>query len=133
MLPLPQCCTLPVHEEATLHLSLLPSPWPLPLQSPSPSPLPLSSLLPSLLMLPLPIAVAVAVGHCCCSHSCLSPPLTLLHCCQPSPSQLPSPSAIANSVTIGNRSHHLHWPSSLPLLSPIAKNCCLGVARIVFK
>jgi hypothetical protein len=40
---------------------------------------------------------------------------------------------IAVSVTVGNRSGHLHWPSPLLLLLPIAKSCCLGMARIVFE
>jgi hypothetical protein len=44
VLPLPQRCTSPAHEEATLPLSLLLLLWLLPLQSPLPSLLP--SLLP---------------------------------------------------------------------------------------
>ncbi len=131
MLPLPQRCTLPAHEEATILLSLLPSPWPLPLQSLLPSPSPL--LPPLLLLLLLPIAVAVAIGHCCCGRHPLLPSLSLLRCRQPLPSPLPSPLAIAVSVTIGHCSCHLHWPSPLLSLSAIAKSCCLGAARIVLE
>jgi hypothetical protein len=126
-LPLPHCCTSPAHEEATLPLSLLPSPWPLPLRLPS------LSLSPSLLMSPQPIAIAVVVGHCCCSFHCPSLPPSLLRCRQPSLLPLTSPLAIAVSITVGNRSCHLHWPSPLPLSLPIAKSYCLGVARIVFE
>jgi hypothetical protein len=135
VLPMSQCCTLPAHEEATLPLSMLPSPWPWPLrlQSPSPSLSPSPTLLPSLalLLLPLPsllpsaIAIAVAVAHCCC---CLCRVAV-----RPLSSPLPLPSDIAVSVTIGHCSRHLCQPSLLPLLSAIDESCCLGVARIVFK
>jgi hypothetical protein len=133
VLPLPQCCTLLAHEEATLPSSLSPSLWPLPLQSSSPLPLPLPSLSPFMSMLPLPIAVAVAIGHCCCSCRHPSLPPSLLHCRQPLLLSLALPLTIAVSVTVGNRSCHLHWPSPSPLPLPIAESCCLGVARIVFE
>ncbi len=155
ILPLPQCCTLPAHEVATLPLSLLPLLWPLPLQSPllslspspspspslSPSPLPLPSPLPSLspllspllFLLPLPIAVAVAIGRYCCGCHCPLPPPSLSRCHQPLPLPSPLPSAIAISITVGHCRCHLHQPSSLPSPLAIAKSCCLGAARILFK
>jgi hypothetical protein len=131
VLPLPQRCPLPAHEESTLPLSSSPSLWLLPLQLPSPSPLPLPTLL--LLPLPLPIPVTIAISHCHCG--CCQPllPPSLLHRRQPLP--LPSPllSAISISVTMGHHSFHLHWPSPLLLPLAISKSCCLGAARIVFK
>ncbi len=131
MSPLPQHCTLPAHEEATLPLQWSPLPWLLPLQSPLPSPLPSLTLLP----LPLlsPIAVAVAISHCSCGHRQPSLPPSLLRCRQPSPLPFPLPLAIAISVTIGQRSCHLHRPSPSPSPSAISKSCCLCTARIVFK
>ncbi len=128
MLPLPQCCTLPAHEKATLPLSFWPLPWPSPLQLPLPSPLPLPTPSPSPLLLP----IAVAVGYCCCS--CCQPllPPSLLRCHQPLPSPLPLPSDIAVSVTIGQCSCHLCRPSPSPLPLAISECCCLGAARIVF-
>ncbi len=130
MSPLPQCCTLPAHEKATLRLSLSPSLWPSPLRSPLPSPSPLPALLPLSLLLP----ITVAIGHCRWGCHQPFPPPSLLCCHQPSLSPLPSPSpsAIAVSVTIGQRSCHLCQPS--PPLSPLAISecCCLGAARIVF-
>ncbi len=128
MSPLPQRCTLLAHEEATLPLSLLPSPWPMPLQLPSPSPLPSPTLLPS----PLPSPIAIAVSHCHCGCLQPSPPPSLLRYRQPLPLPLPSPLAIAVSVTIGHHSFHLRWPSLSPLPAAISKSCCLGAARIVF-
>ncbi len=79
-----------------------------------------------LCQLPLPLAIC----HCGCHQPSL--PLSLLRCHQPSLLPLPSPSAIAVSVTIGHRSCHLHQasPSLLPLA--ISKSCCFGMARIVF-
>ncbi len=64
--------------------------------------------------------LAVAVVHCCCCLYCVA----VSHrrrCCPQS-----------FSVTIGHHSCHLWWPS---LLSPlaIAKSCCLGTARNLFK
>ncbi len=128
MLPLPQCCTSPAHEEATFPLSLSPSPWLLPLRSPLPS----LSLSPTPSPPPLPIAVAVAVGHCRCGCRQPLPPLPLLRCCQPLLLSSPLPSAITISVTVVHCSCHLHQAS--PLLSPsaISESCCLGAARIVF-
>ncbi len=128
MLPLPQRCTSLAHEEATLPLTFLPSPWLLPLQSPLPSPSPLPTPLP----LPPPPPIAVAVGHL--------------------PLRLPSTIAAAVSVALlsaitvavalavghcrlrhtGHCSYHLHRASPLPLLTAISKRCCLGAARIVF-
>ncbi len=128
MSPLPQCCTFPAHEEATLPSSLLPSLWPLPLQSPLPSLSPLLTPLP----LPPPLPIAVAVGHRCCGCHQPLPPPSLLRPRQPSPLPLPLPSAIAVSITIGDCSCHLRWPSPLPLLPAISKSCCLGAARIIF-
>jgi hypothetical protein len=97
--------------------------------------LPSLSLLPSLSPLPLPspIAFAVAIGHCHCSCRGPSPPPSPPRCRQPSLLPSPLPSAIAVSVTISHHSHHLCWPSPSSLLLAIAKNCCFGVARIVFK
>jgi hypothetical protein len=87
------------------------------------------------------ISVAVAVNltvayHCC--RRCLHRPLLFIcHCPSLLPSLLhcrhPSTAAIADSVTVGNHSRHLHWPSLLLLPLPIAESCCLGMARIVFK
>ncbi len=131
VLPLPQHCILLAHEEAILPSSLLLSLWPSPLQLPLPSLLP--SLLPMLLMSPQPITIDVAISHCCCSRCHPSLPQSLLPCRQPLPLPLPSPLVIALSVTIGNCSRHLHRPPPLPLLLPIAKSCCLGMARIVFE
>ncbi len=128
MSPLPQRCTLPPHEEATLHFSLLPLLWLLPLQSPLPSPLPLPTPLP----LPSLPPIVVAIGHCRCGCHQPSPPPSLLRCRQPLSLSLPLPLAIAVSVTVGQRSCHLHPPSPLQLPSAISECCCLGVARIVF-
>ncbi len=124
MSPLPQRCTLPAYEKATLHLSLLPLLWPLPLQSPLPSLLSLPTPLPLLSLPP----IAVAIGHFCCS--CHQPSLlpSLLHCSQP----LPLPLAIAISVTISQCICHLCWPALLPSPLAISECCCLGVTRIVF-
>jgi hypothetical protein len=131
--PLPQHCTLLVHEEATLPLSLLPLLWPLPLQLPSPSPLP--SLLPSLLPLLLPssIAIAVAVAHCRCGCCQPLPLPSLLRCCLPLPLLSPLQLAIAVSVTVSHRSCRLCWPSPSSSQLAISESCCLGLARIVFK
>jgi hypothetical protein len=133
VLPLPQCCTFPAHEEATLPLSLLPLPWLLSLQSPLPSLLPLLTPLPSPSLLP----IAVAVGHCRCSCCQSLLPPSLLCCRRPSPMPLPLMSAIAVLVTVGQRRCHPCRPSPSPLPSPlpsaISESCCLGVARIVFK
>ncbi len=128
MLPLPQCCTLPAYEEATLPLSLLPLPWLLPLQLPLPSLSPLPTPLPSL----SPLPIVFALSHCHCGHHQPLPPLSLLHCRQPllSPSSLPL--AIAVSVTVCHCSCHHRWPSPLPSPSAISESCCLGVERIVF-
>ncbi len=130
MSPLPQHCTSPAHEEATLPSSSSPLPWPLPLRSllPSPSLSPLPS--PS----PLPLPIAVAVGHCRCGRHQPLPPPSLSRCRQPLPLPLLSllPWTIAVSVTIGHRSCHLCWPSLSPLPLAISESCCLGVARIVF-
>ncbi len=128
MFPLPQHCTLPAHEKATLPLSLLPSLWPLPLRLPLPPPLPFPTPSPSL----LPLPIAVAINHCCCGRCQPLQPPSLLRCCQPLPSTLPLPLAIAISVTIGQCSCHLHRPSLLPLPPAISECCCLGAARIVF-
>ncbi len=130
MSPLPQRCTLPAHEEATLPLSLSPLPWPSPLQSPSSSLSPSPTLLPS----PSPLPITVTIGHCHCGCHQPLPPLSLLRHRQPLPLLLPSPTAIAVSVTAGHHSCHLRRPSLLPLLSPsaVSKSCCLGAARIVF-
>jgi hypothetical protein len=128
-MPLPQRCTLPAHEEATLPLSLSPSLWLSPLQLPSPSPFPLPTLLPS----PSPLPITVAIGHCCCGCHQPLPLPSLLRGRQPLLLPLPSLSAITVSVTIGHCSCHLHWPSPSPSPWAISKNCCLGVARIVFK
>ncbi len=141
MSPLPQRCTLLAHEEATLPLSLSPSPWPSPLQLPSPLPslLPLPTPLPSLSPSPSPLLLPIA--HCC-------------HCCH-WPLPLRSPSTIAATISvaslsaiavavalaIGNfRLHHrrpLQLPSPLAirclLPSAISKSCCLVAARIVFE
>jgi hypothetical protein len=118
VLPLPQHCTLPAHEEATLPLSLSSLPWPLPLQSPLPSPLLLPTLLPSPSLLPLPIAFAV--GHCHCGLRKPLPPPSLLRHCQPLPSPLPLPSAIAVSIT---------QPSQLPSLLAITVTVAVGHFR----
>ncbi len=130
MSPLPQCCTLPAHEEATLPLSSLPSPWPLPLQLLLPSSLPLPS--PTLLPSSSLSTIAITVGHCRCGCRRPSPPPSLLPCRQPLP--LPSPllSAIAVSVTVSHCSCYLRWPSPLPLHLTISNSCCLGTVRIVF-
>ncbi len=128
MLPLPQHCTLPAHEEATLPSSLSPSPWLLPLGLPLPSPLPSPTPSP----LPSPSPIAVAVSHCCCGHHQSLPPPSLLRCCQPLPLSLPLPLAIAVSVTVGHCSCHLRQPSPLPSSLVISKSCCLGAGRIVF-
>ncbi len=130
MLPLPQCCTSPTQEEATLPLSLSPLPWPLQLQLMSPS----QSLLPTPLPLPLPppIAVAVAVGHL---------PLRLPSTIATAVSvALPSAIAVAVALAISRCCLRHRWPSQLPSrrASPspspwaISKSCCLGKARIVF-
>jgi hypothetical protein len=126
--PLPQRCTSPAHEEATLPLSLLPLPWLLPLQSPlqSPSPLPTLSPLPSLL------PIAITIGHLPLNRRQPLPPLSLLRCRQPSPPPSPLLSAIALSVTVSHCSCHLHWASPLPLPLAISESCCLGAVRIVF-
>ncbi len=132
MSPLPYCCTLQTHEEATLPLSSSPLLWLLPLQLPSPSPLLLPNLSP--LLLPLPLPIAVAVGHCRRGRRQPLPPSSLLRCRQPSPLPLPLPlpSAIAVSVIVRHHSCRLHWPSPTPLPSAISESCCLGMARIVF-
>jgi hypothetical protein len=88
---------------------------------------------PLLPLLPSSIVIAVAVSHCCCGHHPPLPPPSLLHCRQPLLSPSPLLSAIAVSVTIGHRSCHLRRPLPLPSPSAIAKRCCLGTARIVFK
>ncbi len=135
--PLPQRCTLPVHEEATLPLLLSSLPWPLPLQLSLPSLLPSTSTLPLPLLLPLlsplPIAVTVAIGHYRCNCPCPLLLLSPLRCCQPSPLLSPLPSSIAISITVSHCSPHIHWPSPLPSPSAIAKSCCLGAARVVFE
>jgi hypothetical protein len=135
--PLPQHCTLPAHEKATLPLSLLPLPWPSPLQLPSPSPSPLLTL--------LPLQSLLAIAHCRCHGHWLLPlrlPSTiaasvLSHFRQPLPLPTPLPLllplAIADSVTVGHHSCHLCWPSLLPLLLAISESCCLGAVRIIFK
>jgi hypothetical protein len=74
--------------------------------------------------LPSAIAIAVAITHCRHHHRCIAIGNCLL---------LPLPLAIAISVTIGYHSRHLHQPSLLPLLSAIAKSCCLGATRIAFE
>jgi hypothetical protein len=127
VLPLPQHCKSPAHEEATLPLSLLPLPWLSPLRSPLPSSSPLPTPLPS----PLPLPIAGAVGHLPLRLQLL-PPLSLLHYRQPSPLPLPSPLAIAISVTVGHRSCHLRRASPLPSPLAISESCCLGAARFVF-
>ncbi len=98
MTPLSQCCTLPAHEEATLPLSLLPSPWPLPLQSPF--------ALPSAIT----VAVALAIGNCClCHHRPLQPSL----------------SAITVAVAVGHFQELLPWCSENCIQPIEAKNAYL--------
>ncbi len=133
MLPLPQCCTLSAHEEATLPLSPSPLPWLSPLRLPLPSPLSLPTPLPSL----LPSPIAVAVAHCRCGRRQPFPPQSLLRCRQPSLlpwlSPLPSPLPLAIAIvsfTIGHCSCHLRWPSPSPVPLAISESCCLGAARI---
>ncbi len=117
MLPLPQHCTLPPHEAATLPLSSSPLPWLLPLQSPSPSPLSLPTPSPS----PLPLPIAVAIGHCNCGCRRPSPLPSLLHRRQPLPSPLPSAIAVSHC-----RLHHC-WPSQLP--SPLAITVTVAISH----
>ncbi len=128
MSPLPQCCTLPAHENITLPLYLLPSPWPSQLQSFLPAP----SLPPTPSPSPLPLPIAVAIGRCRCGCRQPSLPLSLLRCHQPSLLPLPLPSAIAISVTVCHRSCHPCRPSPSPSPLAISESCCLGAARIVF-
>jgi hypothetical protein len=113
--PLPQHCTLPAHEEASLPSSLLPFlPWLLPLRSPSPSPLQSPTASPP----PLPLPIAVIVGHprhhlCCIavSHCCCRCPR-----CWPLPS--PSTSAIAVDISVGHHRcrHHRPFPRVVALV-----------------
>ncbi len=128
MSPLPQHCTLPAHEKATLPLSLSPSPWPSPLQSPLPFPSPLPTSSP----LPLPSPIALTAGNCHWGRRQPLLPPSLLRCHQPLLLLLPLLLAIAVSITVGQRSCHLRWPSLLPSPSAISECCCLGAARIVF-
>ncbi len=115
MLPLPQRCTLPAHEEATLPLQWSPLPWPSPLQLPSPSLLPLPTPLPFLL--PLAIAISIAVNHCH-RHLCH---VTVSHrcCCCPCYRTLPSLSPLVITVAISD--HRCHCRRPFPRVVALAR------------
>ncbi len=118
MSPLPQHCTLPAHDKATLPLSLLLLPWLSPLRSPLPSPLPLLTplLLPSVAhrILPLPSAnaVPVAVDHCRRRLCCFA----ISHCCCRCPHRQPLSSLLLSAIAVAISVSH-HRPCRLqPLL-----------------
>jgi hypothetical protein len=124
--PLPQCCTLPAHEEATLPLSLLPSPWRFPLQPSLTSLLPMPTSLPSPLPSPSPSLLPIAVSHCRCGCRRPLPLPSLSRCCQPRRCcctfhwPLPSPSSSAIAVIISAGHHRCRCCCCRPFLRVVA-------------
>jgi hypothetical protein len=115
VLPLPQCCTSPAHEEATL---------------------------PSLIALAVAIAIAIAVTIYVTIADSIAVAVAVAHChphCrQPLPLQSPSTIAAAISIAslsaitvavalaIGHCCLRHHWLSQLPFLSAIAVAIAVG-------